>query len=426
VITIKASALPLALVGLLVGCGGRPLGSPGGGTGHPTATGAAGSSTSAGSAGAPGAGGTVGEAGTSGAAGSASPGAGSSGAAGTAGAAGTSAVPPVTNLVIPPAEALARIAAVLWRQTVPADQWTAVVVSIRTTGDLNGVVAQMLDDPRAAAGVGAFYRWWLGLDEVGQRAISSASDMANETEMFGIDVTLSMNGTFQTLMTAPFSFVNASLADIYGIAGVTSADLQLLPLPMGRAGLLTQPSFLATDPTSPRTHPAKRGKFIVEKLFCQLIPPAPAGTPPLPTTPGLPDRAAEETAVTLAACSACHKLIDPPGFAFGGFDAIGKARATDNGAPIDTGNLDIVETTPPDVQVNGALDLISALSKDPGVEECMARQWLAFVLGLDDVQNLGPAAVPAVPGLNAAFAASGFNLKALIAAVLTSPPFLAP
>jgi len=99
-------------------------------------------------------------------------------------------------------------------------------------------------------------------------------------------------------------------------------------------------------------------------------------------------------------------------------------RTTDNGAPVDTRNLNILETTPPGVTINGALDLIAVMSKDPGVEDCMVRQWLAYVLGHNDVQMLDPASLGAVPGLHAAFAASGFNLKALIAAVLTSQVFL--
>jgi len=64
------------------------------------------------------------------------------------------------------------------------------------------------------------------------------------------------------------------------------------------------------------------------------------------------------------------------------------------------------------------------MSKDPGVEDCMVRQWLAYVLGHDDVQRLDMASLQAVPGLHAAFAAAGFNLKALIAACFTSQVFL--
>jgi len=42
------------------------------------------------------------------------------------------------------------------------------------------------------------------------------------------------------------------------------------------------------------------------------------------------------TRSTNAACAACHQRIDPLGFAFDNYDAIGRWRTEDNGAKLDT------------------------------------------------------------------------------------------
>ena len=250
--------------------------------------------------------------------------------------------------------------------------------------------------------------------------------MAKETETFGVNVTLSMNGSFQTLLTGAFSYLNADLADVYGVSGVTGDDLQLVQLaPTVRAGLLTQPGLQALSSVSTRNSPPTRGTYIRERFLCVQIPPPPPGVPELAPDPptGQTLRKALEAHVRDATCAACHQLLDPPGLAFEGFDAIGRARATDNGAPVDVSNLDIVELGPGgDMIVNGPIELADLISSNASAEDCMTRQWLSFVLG----RALQDADTPWVTQIDNTFSAAGFNLKELIAAVLLSGPFLSP
>src|SRR5450432_3359875 len=201
-------------------------------------------------------------------------GAAGSGAAGTgvAGATGTGVVGAGPQpLKISGSEALRRIAAVLWNEQPDDDLGRlAAQGSLATTKDLENAVRQMLADPRAAVGVGAFYRWWLDLDRVAALtkdarlfpAFTPAlqADMADETTRFAVDVTLDMNGTYQTLLTAPFTYLNARLADLYGVPNVTGDDLRPRPVdPSQRAGLLTQPSLQALSSLGTRTAPSHRG-----------------------------------------------------------------------------------------------------------------------------------------------------------------------
>lgn len=196
--------------------------------------------------------------------------------------------------------------------------------------------------------------------------------------------------------------------------------------PNQRAGLLTQPALLALGSFPMRTSPSHLGSNIARTFFCEVVPEKPPGVPPLSEPAGVTTRHALEDEVgELASCGACHNVIDPPGLAFEGFDAIGRARTIDNGAPVDTTNLMVI--LPPSGRrdqalVNGPIDLAALLALDPGTQTCMAQQWLTFALG----RAIGPADDPSVKQAFAQFQAAGFNLKALITAVLTSDTFLTP
>ena len=363
-------------------------------------------------------------------------GAGGTGAAGS-GAAGASGVSH-TPLGISPAVAFGRIAAVLWNQ-LPDESLSLPTTagSVATTEDLANVVRQMLDDPRAAAGVGAFYWWWLDLEDVESLQKDPAlfpdftpelkTDMAAETVAFGVDTTLTQAGSFQMLMTASWSLINARLASLYGLTGVTGDALQRVPLPaLERAGLLTQPALQALGSVSTGTDPSLRGTYLLNKFFCQQVPVSPAGLPPFVVPPGTTQRTALQAAVQDANCGACHVIIDPPGLAFEGFDAIGRARSTDNGAPVDTANL-MMRLPPSGVNgdatvVNGPVELAKLIASNQVAEDCMARQWLSFALG----RELDRADEPTATRLREAFASSGYNLRELIVAVVTSDAFLAP
>ncbi|HTA18706.1 MAG TPA: DUF1588 domain-containing protein [Polyangia bacterium] len=342
----------------------------------------------------------------------------------------------MTPLPISGAEAEQRIAKVLW--SVPLDGALANRAPPTTTAGLADFVRGMLADPRATTGVSAFYRWWLWLGflpghDLDPTLFPEATpalmvDMAQETETFGVDVTLTLNGSFQTLMTAPFSFVNARLAAVYGLAGVAGDDLRRITLPPGRPGLLTRPAFLVLTSTNTRTSVVDRGRFVDMNFFCD-DPPAPVpNEPPFPEPlpPGVTGSAAMKALIDTGSpdqpCHACHDLMDPIGDIFEIFDPIGRARTTDNGAPIDTSLAVVALSTPANAVVDGVSALVNLLANDPGAERCMAKKWLSFAIGRD----LQPSDDPSVDQIVGAFASSKFNLQALITAVMVSPAFLDP
>ena len=81
-------------------------------------------------------------------------------------------------------------------------------------------------------------------------------------------------------------------------------------------------------------------------------------------------------------CAACHQLINPLGFLFENYDAIGRYRTTDNGLPVDASGA--ISKTDVDGDLVGAVALAEALASSQTVTSCVSRQWLRFALGRDD------------------------------------------
>jgi hypothetical protein len=346
-------------------------------------------------------------------------------------------------LLISGEEAVYRLAAVIWKD-LPDDDLNAQarLGSFKTTADLHGAVRQLLADGRARKGVGAFYRWWLDLDRLSTLTKDAtlypeftpelAADMATETETFGVNVTLDPNGTYKTLMTAPYTYVTERLGKIYETAGAAgNMAFQRIELDTERrAGLLTQPALQALASSAKRPQPSHRGAEIFNRILCRPVPLPPANLPePSPITPGTTTRSwlAQEVSSS-GSCAACHALLDPPGLAFEAFDAVGRWRTVDNGAPVDVSNLRIVAAfsplnTGPEV-VSGPVQLASAIANSKEGTECIARQLLSYALGRPLTESNTDRI--SVSQATATFSASGYNLKELFYGVLTSNAFLAP
>ncbi|MEA2697543.1 MAG: hypothetical protein QOI66_1814 [Myxococcales bacterium] len=350
-------------------------------------------------------------------------------------------------LAISAQEAVTRVANVLWKGTPDADLTKrADTGAINTREDVNQLALEMLKDPRARAGVGAFYRWWLWLDAVAAQSTSAgimgdvrpdptrfpewtpaiSQNAANETETFAVGATLDMDGGFRTLMTAPFSYLNQRLATLYGITGIIGDELRKIALdPAQRGGLLTQPSLLSMDNVLSTTDPPRRGRLIQDRFFCQPVPPI-TPAPPLPlVAPNSSGRQRFEMATAGNPCHFCHyeHQLNPLGIPFEGFDQIGRQRTVDDtGHLVDVRGLKLRDASGTDVSFDGPAQLATLLTNHPDVQRCMGKQWLTFALG----RALTTDEASALDDIHAAFKASGLDLRVLIAAVVSSELFLLP
>jgi hypothetical protein len=106
-----------------------------------------------------------------------------------------------------------------------------------------------------------------------------------------------------------------------------------LPAESPRGGIMTQASVLKITANGTTTSPVLRGKWIVERILGLDIPPPP------PVAAVEPDiRGAVTIREQLAkhredvSCAACHRKMDPPGFALESFDVLGAWRDRYRGA----------------------------------------------------------------------------------------------
>ncbi len=147
-------------------------------------------------------------------------------------------------------------------------------------------------------------------------------------------------------------------------------------------GLLTEPSVLASHAGPQWSSPTHRGKWIRNQFLCQVVPPPPPGlivTVPA-ATPGVTTRQRMVTHASDPACAACHVQMDPLGFAFEHYDAVGTFRADENGLTIDASGQ-IGGGTDADGAFDGAAALAQRLADSADVRGCLAEQWTTFGVG---------------------------------------------
>jgi hypothetical protein len=122
--------------------------------------------------------------------------------------------------------------------------------------------------------------------------------------------------------------------------------------------------------------------FVIQSILCRGVPPRPENlaitTPPANDAVTTRDRWAQHS--NNPACSFCHRVLDPVGFALEDFDAIGRYRKTENGLPVDaSGGVPSIGV--PDKTISGGAQLSEAIADRDEVRACFSRQWLRFALG---------------------------------------------
>jgi len=240
-----------------------------------------------------------------------------------------------------------------------------------------------------------FSQQWLGLegfsnikkDATLYPAFSSdvQTSMAEETRRFFSAVVLEDKAGVASLFTAPFTFVDSTLAKYYGFGAATGTDFVRVTRPANWGlGLLGQGSVLATQANALSTSPTRRGYLIRTKLLCGVVPPPPpvVGAIPPPTAAQTTRQRYETLHTANATCKACHSMMDNIGFSLEHLDSAGRFRDTENGFPIDDSGI-VAGTSTGDVKVSGAADLANALAKLPETTDCVSSYLAAYALGVN-------------------------------------------
>jgi hypothetical protein len=246
-----------------------------------------------------------------------------------------------------------------------------------------------------------------------------AASMRQEADLFLGEVFKSSR-SLTDLLTAPFTFVDASLAPLYGVSVPSGGGFERVELPSDkRAGFLTRLGFLATFASSVDPDIIHRGVFVNERLLCvQLPPPATTVFPPPPM--GLATNRERIEAITgKGTCGeACHgRWMNPAGIAFEHYDVLGRYRDLDNGHPVDSSNT--YPFTDGARSYNDALGFSRALADSIDSHRCYAQNWLTYL----QTRSLRDGDAPLVEWLADA-SRRGLSVKELVMAVVTNDSFV--
>jgi hypothetical protein len=303
---------------------------------------------------------------------------------------GTGAVVPLSAY-----EIATRLSYLLWN-SMPDDALFAAAASgeLETADGVEAQARRMLTDARAQGAARNFFVQYLGLagiEDVGKDGTlhpewspAIARKMRREAMEFVDHVLWEGDGRFETLMTGSFTFVDEELAGVYGIEGVTGTEFVRVELdPAQRAGLLTMPGLLAVNSHADQSSPVYRGLFVREQMLCQHLPSPPDGlvvSAPDPA-PGLTTRERFDQHRTDPSCASCHQMMDPLGFGFERYDAMGLWRETENGGlPVDASG-EVMGSVDADGAFDGAAELAERLSQSSQARACFATQWMRYGLG---------------------------------------------
>jgi len=340
-------------------------------------------------------------------------------------------------------ELASRLSYFLW-SSLPDDELFKLAGEKKLSANLEAQVRRMLKDPRSKALVDNFAMKWLRLDSLKTHQADAKlfpnfdkdlrEAMLQESRWF-LHHMLREDRSLLELIDANYTFLNQRLANHYRIADTlgnpSGAKVKKKgdPIPgdrfvrvelqgSERGGLLTQSSLLTMTSPPTRTSPVKRGAWVLENIL---------GTPPPPPPPDVPELDQKETKATTlrerleqhranANCAGCHAKIDPLGFAFENYDAVGVFRTKEANK-----NIDASGTLPDGRKINGMGDLKKALLAD---KENFARhvteKMLTYALG----RGLEYYDKRAIDRIVSEAAKDDFKLSRIVIAVVQSDPFL--
>jgi len=342
------------------------------------------------------------------------------------GAGSAEAVEPVTDWQL-----ASRLSYFLWSSMPDEELFEhARKGTLREAAVLEQQARRLLADGKSRGLLKTFASLWLGSRKM--KTVTPDTDrfpsfdedlrtaMRTETELFFQEV-MAQDLSILVFIDSDFTFLNKRLAKHYGIQGVEGKEHRKVKLEgERRGGVLTQGTVLTATSNPTRTSPVKRGRWILEQIL---------GTPPPPPPPGvdvLPEEGGAELTGTLRqrmdlhrkdpSCASCHGKMDPLGFAFENYDAVGAWREKDGDAPVDPSGV-----LPDGGAFRGVKELKAILlSQKDLFARCLAEKMMTFALG----RGVEARDRPAIDRVCQALAANDYRFSTLVIEIVKSDPFL--
>lgn len=332
-----------------------------------------------------------------------------------------------------------RLSYLIWG-TMPDDALFAKAAAdqLSTPEQVEGEARRLIADARAHTGLYNFYEQWLRADRLppvkGGKHQTVYNDAMRASIMASfnaqVDASLWSTNGVNVLLTATQAFVNEQTAPLFGVANIKGNNLQVANIDaQKRVGILAHPAIMGALATEDGTHPIKRGVFVWDQLLCQDLPNPPNN---VPTFPGVPDnvsvRQAFETFTMGPSCMACHRRINPVGFLFENYDALGSYTQTDdNGQPVNAAgtlvgavDLQLMNDTQLNVATPTAVDLAKNMANSATVAHCLVSQLYRYTVKRHETSG-DTASIDTLAGV---YASAAQSMPDLLAGLTKSEAFL--
>lgn len=251
-------------------------------------------------------------------------------------------------------------------------------------------VDRMLMDQRARVGVRRLIRSWLAIDVDWNSKPSYlelddgpgfASSLEEEFRLLVDYIVFEKQGNVRDLFTTAETFVDARLADHYGLSGPSGDEFERVALPpeTERRGLLTTGLVIASHTKEGGRSPMQQGAFIVQDVLCYSFPTGavvgvlPAELEDLPMREafqGLADGAG-------GSCINCHRMMNV-GFALDLFDNLGRRNPLIDSAEA-AASIEFRPT--PVFTFDGTIDAIEGLAVRQEVGRCVSGHLIEMAQG---------------------------------------------
>jgi len=242
-----------------------------------------------------------------------------------------------------------RLALALWDSVPDAPLLKAAAAGqLKTEAQVRQHAQRMMKDPRAKAKLRDFLHDWLHVEEGAEIAKDQKEypgfdqgvvmDLRTSLDLFTENIVWSEKSDYRQLLLGDTILMNQRLAKFYGQQVAPGDGFQPVKMDADqRAGVLTHPYLLATFSYTKSTSPIHRGVFLTRNILGRMLKPPPMAIAFMDDKfdPSFTMREKVTELTSKPACMSCHVTINPLGFSFERFDAVGRVRATDNRKPVD-------------------------------------------------------------------------------------------
>ena len=242
-----------------------------------------------------------------------------------------------------------RLALALWDSVPDATLLKAAAAGqLKDAAQVRLQAQRMMKDPRAKSKMRDFLHHWLHVEEGAEIAKDQKEypgfdqgvvmDLRTSLDLFAESIVWSEASDYRQLLLSDTILMNERLAKFYGQKVEAGGGFQPVKMdPDQRGGVLTHPFVLATFSYTKSSSPIHRGVFVTRNILGLMLKPPPMAIAFMDDKfdPSFTMREKVTELTSKPACMSCHVTINPLGFSFERFDAVGRVRSTDNKKPVD-------------------------------------------------------------------------------------------